>query len=183
MSASFVGFAPASNPRIIIAVMIDEPAAGQQYYGGEVAAPVFSAVAANALRALNVRARFVVTNIIIPANPRPGEHVMAPSSFQLPAVIDWLRAIAPTAQLSADSRRITAGDVFFAYPGEAADGRDFIEHAVQNEAAAVVYEAQDFNWDERWNVPHLAVSDLKQAAGQIANQFYCQPDGAMYVAA
>jgi hypothetical protein len=39
---------------------------------------------------------------------------MAPSSFQLPAVIDWLRALAPNAQLSADSRRIAAGDVFFA---------------------------------------------------------------------
>ena len=108
---------------------------------------------------------------------------MAPSSFQLPAVIDWLRAIAPSAQLSADSRRIAAGDVFFAFPGDAADGRDFIEHAVQNHAAAIVYEAQGFNWNQRWNLPHLPVSGLKQAAGQIANQFYCQPDDAMFVAA
>ena len=38
--ASFVGFAPASNPRLIVAVMIDEPSAGE-YYGGDVAAPVF----------------------------------------------------------------------------------------------------------------------------------------------
>jgi len=42
---SFVGFAPASDPRVIIAVMIDEPSNGQ-HYGGDVAAPVFSAVAA-----------------------------------------------------------------------------------------------------------------------------------------
>lgn len=51
--SSFVGFAPASHPRLIIAVMIDEPTAGQ-YYGGTVAAPVFSAVMAGALRMLGV---------------------------------------------------------------------------------------------------------------------------------
>jgi cell division protein FtsI (penicillin-binding protein 3) len=51
--SSFVGFAPASQPRIIIAVMIDEPSAGQ-HYGGAVAAPVFSQVAAGALRLLAV---------------------------------------------------------------------------------------------------------------------------------
>ncbi len=65
--ASFVGFAPASNPRIIIAVMVDEPSNGQ-HYGGEVAAPVFSAVAVNALRALNVTPDSEVTNIIIPTD-------------------------------------------------------------------------------------------------------------------
>ncbi len=45
----FVGMAPASAPRFIIAVMIDEPSAGE-YYGGAVAAPVFSAVMAGTLR-------------------------------------------------------------------------------------------------------------------------------------
>jgi cell division protein FtsI (penicillin-binding protein 3) len=64
--ASFVGFAPASNPRIIIAVMVDEPLNG--HYGGDVAAPVFSAVAANALRAMNVSPDSSVTDIIIPAD-------------------------------------------------------------------------------------------------------------------
>jgi cell division protein FtsI (penicillin-binding protein 3) len=51
--SSFVGFAPASDPRLVIAVMIDEPSAGQ-YYGGAVAAPVFSAVMGGALRMLGV---------------------------------------------------------------------------------------------------------------------------------
>ena len=51
--SSFVGLAPASNPRLIIAVMLDEPAGGQ-YYGGTVAAPVFSAVMGGALRMLGV---------------------------------------------------------------------------------------------------------------------------------
>jgi cell division protein FtsI (penicillin-binding protein 3) len=50
---SFVGYAPASNPRIIVATMIDEPGAGK-FYGGDVAAPVFANVVAGSLRALNV---------------------------------------------------------------------------------------------------------------------------------
>ncbi len=49
--ASFVGFAPASAPRLVVAVMLDEPAAGQ-HYGGAVAAPVFAQVMQGALRML-----------------------------------------------------------------------------------------------------------------------------------
>ncbi len=62
--ASFVGFAPVSDPRIVIAVMVDEPSA-TTYYGGTVAAPVFSTVAANALRAMNVSPDSPVTDIIM----------------------------------------------------------------------------------------------------------------------
>ena len=47
--SSFVGFAPVSDPRLVIAVMLDEPSAGQ-YYGGAVAAPVFAQVMQGALR-------------------------------------------------------------------------------------------------------------------------------------
>ena len=51
--SSFVGFAPVSNPRLIVAVMIDEPSAGQ-HYGGAVAAPVFARIVEGSLRALGV---------------------------------------------------------------------------------------------------------------------------------
>jgi cell division protein FtsI (penicillin-binding protein 3) len=51
--AAFVGFAPVSDPRLVVAVMIDEPSAGK-YYGGEVAAPVFAQVMAGSLRTLGV---------------------------------------------------------------------------------------------------------------------------------
>ncbi|OYV17683.1 MAG: cell division protein FtsI (penicillin-binding protein 3) [Methylococcaceae bacterium NSP1-2] len=51
--AVFAGMAPATDPRLIIVVMIDEPSAGQ-YYGGLVSAPVFSKVMTGALRLLNV---------------------------------------------------------------------------------------------------------------------------------
>jgi cell division protein FtsI (penicillin-binding protein 3) len=64
---SFVGMAPASNPRLIMAIMIDEPnTAGDQYYGGVVAAPVFSAVMADALRMLAIPQDAPNNNIVIP---------------------------------------------------------------------------------------------------------------------
>ena len=51
--ASFVGFAPVSDPRLIVAVMIDEPGRGR-HYGGDVAGPVFSNVMSGALRTLGI---------------------------------------------------------------------------------------------------------------------------------
>jgi cell division protein FtsI (penicillin-binding protein 3) len=50
----FVGMAPIENPRIVVAVMIDEPTAGR-YYGGDVAAPVFSQTVQQTLRMLEVQ--------------------------------------------------------------------------------------------------------------------------------
>ncbi|HSC96282.1 MAG TPA: penicillin-binding protein 2 [Burkholderiales bacterium] len=63
--SSFVGFAPASAPRLLVAVMIDEPGTGQ-YYGGAVAAPVFSVVMAEALRALGVPPDAPLDNVVLP---------------------------------------------------------------------------------------------------------------------
>lgn len=51
--AWFTGLAPISNPRIICAVMVDEPS-GAAHYGGDVAAPVFSQVVSQTLRSMNV---------------------------------------------------------------------------------------------------------------------------------
>lgn len=61
--ASFVGFAPVSAPRLIVAVMIDEPG-NKEYYGGLVAAPVFSQVVAGALHLLNVPNDAPLNNVI-----------------------------------------------------------------------------------------------------------------------
>ncbi len=61
---SFVGMAPASNPRLIMAVMIDDPGSGQ-YYGGTVAAPVFSAVMTDALRMLAIPQDAPNNNVVI----------------------------------------------------------------------------------------------------------------------
>ncbi len=65
--ASFVGFAPASDPRVVVAVMIDEPSAGG-YYGGMVAAPVFARIAEDALRALRVAPDAPLAQVVLPAD-------------------------------------------------------------------------------------------------------------------
>jgi cell division protein FtsI (penicillin-binding protein 3) len=65
---SFVGIAPMSNPRFIIAVMVDDPSSAV-HTGGGVAAPTFAALAASALRAANVPPDSTVTDIIIPEHP------------------------------------------------------------------------------------------------------------------
>jgi len=49
----FAGFAPATRPRLAMVVMIDEPTRGG-HFGGEIAAPVFGRVMADALRLLNI---------------------------------------------------------------------------------------------------------------------------------
>jgi cell division protein FtsI (penicillin-binding protein 3) len=51
--ASFAGLAPVSNPRFVVAVMIDEPSTGI-FYGGQVAAPIFSSVMAQTLRLFEI---------------------------------------------------------------------------------------------------------------------------------
>jgi len=65
---NFVGIAPMSNPRFVIAVMIDD-ASGPLHTGGSVAAPTFAVLAANALRADNIPPDSTVTDIIIPEHP------------------------------------------------------------------------------------------------------------------
>lgn len=95
-------------------------------------------------------------------------------------VVDWLQAHAPSAQLSSDSRSIRRGDVFFAYPGDNADGRLYIDQAIECGATAVVYEGDGAAWDDVWSVPHLAVPQLKQNAGPIACSYYGNPDEKMF---
>jgi cell division protein FtsI (penicillin-binding protein 3) len=51
-TASFVGFAPAENPRVTILVVIDEPL--KEHYGGIVAAPAFKKIAQKTLNYFNI---------------------------------------------------------------------------------------------------------------------------------
>jgi cell division protein FtsI (penicillin-binding protein 3) len=71
--ASFVGFAPVSKPRLVIAVMVDEPSNGK-YYGGDVAAPVFAQVMADSLRTLGVAPD-------APLTPLPGNMESTPEEM------------------------------------------------------------------------------------------------------
>jgi cell division protein FtsI (penicillin-binding protein 3) len=69
---SFVGFAPADQPRVVVLVLIDEP--GTTSYGGIVAAPVFRAIAGTVLKRLGVvpaRPTQLVSAPAAPATPPP----------------------------------------------------------------------------------------------------------------
>ena len=61
--AYFTGIAPISAPRIVVAVMVDEPTANG-YYGGQVAAPIFSTIVSETLRAMNVAPDSTVKNMV-----------------------------------------------------------------------------------------------------------------------
>ncbi|MDE2117278.1 MAG: UDP-N-acetylmuramoyl-L-alanyl-D-glutamate--2,6-diaminopimelate ligase [Betaproteobacteria bacterium] len=84
-------------------------------------------------------------------------------------------------RLVTDSREVTAGDTFVAYPGSQADGRRFIAQAIANGANAVIWEAHGFNWNNTWQIPNLAVADLRHHAGEIADHVYGNPSGRMWM--
>ena len=100
-------------------------------------------------------------------------------------ILAWLQAVVPNMQVVSDSRQIEASvaSVFFAYPGDEADGRNYIADAIRRGVKAVVHEADGFTWQDDWGVPHLAVADLKNLAGPIAAVYYRQPDVGMFTVA
>jgi len=95
-------------------------------------------------------------------------------------ICKWIVAAAPGGKLVSDSRQVEPGDVFFAYPGDAGDGRRFIHAAIDAGAAAVVYDPQGFDWDASLTLPHLAIADLKPQAGTIAHAVFGRPDIDMF---
>ena len=71
----FVGVAPISNPRIVVAVVIDEPTAGS-HYGGDVAAPVFSTISGSALRNLGVAPDAALKELVQSVDPSMTQKVV-----------------------------------------------------------------------------------------------------------
>ena len=71
--AYFAGLAPISAPRIVVAVMIDEPTGGS-HYGGDVAAPVFSTIVSETLRTLNVLPDSNVKQMVLKDEPPANLH-------------------------------------------------------------------------------------------------------------
>ena len=84
-------------------------------------------------------------------------------------------------RLVSDSRRSAPGAAFFAYPGEAADGRRFIADAISRGAPAVVWESEGFVWNPAWQVPNAGVKGLKLRSGELAHQFYGRPSEALWM--
>ena len=83
--------------------------------------------------------------------------------------------------ITADSRQVKAGALFLAYPGTHSDGRHYIAQAIKAGASAVAWEKEGFTWRAEWNVPNVAVHELKRQVGHIAADFYHQPSKSMTV--
>jgi UDP-N-acetylmuramoyl-L-alanyl-D-glutamate--2,6-diaminopimelate ligase len=83
-------------------------------------------------------------------------------------------------KIVSDSRRVAPGAAFFAYPGEAADGRRHIGDALTRGAAAVVWETERFDWNPGWAVPNAGVKGLKLQAGRFAHEFYGRPSESLW---
>jgi UDP-N-acetylmuramoyl-L-alanyl-D-glutamate--2,6-diaminopimelate ligase len=86
----------------------------------------------------------------------------------------------PTSIVS-DSREVSKGALFLAYPGEKVDGRDYIAEAIARGATAVLWEPKDFTWNDEWQVENTPVVHLKQQASVIADQFYNSPSSKLWM--
>ena len=107
---------------------------------------------------------------------------MTAPSTKTPFRLDELDALGVSfARLVSDSRMVGTGDTFVAYPGAQADGRRFIAQAIARGANAVIWEAHDFEWNRDWNVPNLAVRDLRHRAGEIADRVYGRPSHKLWM--
>ena len=80
-------------------------------------------------------------------------------------------------ELQINSRQVRTGDVFFALPGNRADGRDYIDQAIAKRAAAVVYEQQGTPRSPGIvdKTPVLGIRGLRDMLGMIASQYYGLP--------
>ena len=87
----------------------------------------------------------------------------------------------PLADLTADSRAVKLGSIFVAYPGSVQDGRRFIPEAIARGAAAVLWERQGFEWDERWQIPNLGIDQLRESISEIAGHVHGNASDALWM--
>ncbi len=99
-------------------------------------------------------------------------------------IVSWLSGrVARTAHLGLDSRQLHAGDVFFACPGLTSDGRSFVEQAIEQGAAAIVFQSDAGMALPVAAIPVLEVEGLSEKLGLIAHLWYGEPSLAMSVVA
>ncbi len=92
----------------------------------------------------------------------------------------WVQTPLPEAQVTGiqnNSRAVSKGDLFIAYPGAAADGRLYIEQAVNSGAAAVIFEPADLPKVVKLpsHIPCIAIPNLAQHLAAIGNHFFGYP--------
>jgi UDP-N-acetylmuramoyl-L-alanyl-D-glutamate--2,6-diaminopimelate ligase len=75
-------------------------------------------------------------------------------------------------ELVIDSRKVSDGALFCAYKGVQADGRDYLQQAEKNGAAAILYDAQDFDLPDNITIPAFSISNLQARVGTLAHHFF-----------
>ncbi len=95
--------------------------------------------------------------------------------FPLPKLAAAWGGKTPIKGLSADSRRVRAGELFIAIPGLHTDGRAFIAEAVARGAAAVITEAGEDKPASEDSIPILEVTDIRVAAACLYDAWYDHP--------
>lgn len=83
--------------------------------------------------------------------------------------------------ITSDSRIVSAGDLFVAYPGENADGRKHIEQAIARGACGVLWEQSGGHWTDSWQLPNLPVAGLRDQVSAIAAEFYGRPSERLWM--
>jgi UDP-N-acetylmuramoyl-L-alanyl-D-glutamate--2,6-diaminopimelate ligase len=86
------------------------------------------------------------------------------------------------AGITADSRRLRAGELFAAWPGFRTDGRRYLAAAVERGAAAVLWESADGFEPGHLPVPALPVEGLRELAGHLAHEIYGRPSEKLWLA-
>ena len=94
---------------------------------------------------------------------------------------DTAAAQTPVTGLALDSRQVAPGDLFFAYPGAAGDGRDYIDHAIVRGAAAIVYEEGDATVPLEPGIPAMPVNQLRDKVSVIAARFFDNPGQTLFI--
>ena len=87
----------------------------------------------------------------------------------------------PLKSITTDSRKVQAGSLFLAYPGETSDGRNHIADAIKNGASAVIWDSEKFAWSPDWKIENIAMKNLRSKSGHIANQFYKAPSEKLWM--
>jgi len=77
--------------------------------------------------------------------------------------------------LSLNSKQISKNTVFIAYPGNKHDGREFIQEAIENGAAGIIFESKNFKKNLNLSIPNISISDLRNKLAAISSQFYEYP--------
>lgn len=105
--------------------------------------------------------------------------IAAPKNTELP---ELKYTVLGSQTLHSDSRKIQPNDVFIACQGEYADGRLYIQSAIEKGAAFVYWDADgDFVWNENWQIPNQPIAELRQRAGILANAVYKNVSGSLNI--